>query len=261
MLKLFKKYLLLIKNRKFGMNYEFNIPSNPKHNDIYLVEFPKSGITFLTFLIGNIELKRNKIDDTKMSFFNTHRFIPDVHLLNKIPLDRKLKNAFMKSHSSYQSEYGHVVYLIRNPLDVMVSFYNYMIGFGNSDSFEDFIKSPVYGIDAWISHVKSWTNQLDTNQKIILIRYEDLVSSTKETIISIYDQLGVSLQDEDIKFAIDNSSLSSMKKSEEIYTNHSPIYSKSFVGSSGKLSKDQLVNNDIKNYINKKIKKSNLKFY
>lgn len=69
------------------------------------------------------------------------------------------------------------------------------------------------------------------------------------------------MKDEDIKFAIENSSLSSMKESEEIYTNHSPIYSKSFVGSSGKIPKDQLVNNEIKNYINKKLKKSNLKFY
>lgn len=27
------------------------------HNNIYLVEFPKSGITFLSHLLGNIELE------------------------------------------------------------------------------------------------------------------------------------------------------------------------------------------------------------
>jgi len=261
MFKIFRNYLSLIKNRGYGIRYLHLLPENPRHDDIYIVEYPKSGVTYLSFLIGNIELRREGLPGARVTFFNKHKYIPDVHLLNNVPLRRLLKNTFIKSHANYRPEYGLVIYLIRNPFNVMVSFYNYMLGFGYKDSFEDFIRSPVLGIDAWICHVKSWTKIPNTNQKIILVKYEDLVNATKETLVGIYGQIGVALDKSEIDIAIGYSSMDSMKRCEDSYSILSPVYARSFVGSLGKLAKEDLLTSDAISFMSERIKGSGITLY
>jgi hypothetical protein len=48
------------------------------HNDVFLVEFPKSGITWLSFLIANSLLKNH---DENVTFYNYHKYIADIHQL------------------------------------------------------------------------------------------------------------------------------------------------------------------------------------
>ena len=91
------------------------MPKNPKHDNIYLVEFPKSGITWLSFILGNIELALAGRNDEFITFYN-HQYIVDVHQLRNTEINRFLKRTFIKSHSTYNPYYYYfVIYLIRNP--------------------------------------------------------------------------------------------------------------------------------------------------
>ena len=47
-----KNFLRKIKDQKYNKLY----PINPKHDDVYIVEFPRSGITWLSTLIANVNL-------------------------------------------------------------------------------------------------------------------------------------------------------------------------------------------------------------
>ena len=102
------------------------IPSVSKNNDdVVLVGFPKSGTTWLRFLIGNY-LTGNQCDH-----IDPHLIIPDLHHLhsnpNKIGKIKKFKPGFIKIHYPFTPKYRKVVYLVRNGFDVAVSYYFFAI--------------------------------------------------------------------------------------------------------------------------------------
>lgn len=240
--KLHKKFLY--------SNYKNTLPVNPLHDDIYVVEFPKSGVTWLSFLLGNIELKiaGNK---EKVTFYNHHKWIVDIHqlMLSEINRNRGLDRTFIKSHSKYNPFYYFVIYLMRNPFDVMVSYYNFMLDLSYKGTFEEFVKDPNLGILAWKAHVNSWIYGDVKAQRIHVIKYEDIMDDTRSSLISLYQNLGVELENDILNKAIDSSSLEFMKSSEETYRKFNPSYSMNFVGNSNKLSSKDLYTKDIIEFI------------
>jgi len=237
----FKEYIDHLKHRKL-------VPKNPMHDDIYIVEFPKSGITWLQHIIGNIELQAVGKKDEKITFYNHHKYLPDVHQLRNAHIHRFLNRTFIKSHAEFTPHYYFVVYLIRNPYDVMVSYYNFLLDHGYKTSFEEFVKSD-QGITAWKRHVNSWHYEKVDAQRIHFIKYENLISDTQNEIKNLYKNLGVTVSNEIINKSIDNSSIENMSDFEKHYTRYNLNYTMSFVGKANKLSKTELITREIKQYI------------
>ena len=53
--------------------------SNPSASDVYIVSFPKSGNTWLSFLIANVnQLIINS--HLNVTWYNLHNIIPDIHI-------------------------------------------------------------------------------------------------------------------------------------------------------------------------------------
>lgn len=209
--------------------------STPKFSskDLFVVEFPKSGITWLSFLLANVELQLIG-EKQKVTFFNINALIPEAENLKYAALDRKFKNNFIKSHAAYTPAYPWVLYLVRNPLDVMVSYYNYRLDHEYKQDFNAFLDHPEYGIEAWCYHLNSWFKRSRNRANYLLLKYEDLRSDTMASIKSIYRQLGYDLSDEILTKAVSGSSLDYMKTQEEEYKKLNPGYVINFVGKSGK---------------------------
>ncbi|WP_435235573.1 sulfotransferase domain-containing protein [Psychromonas sp. PT13] len=235
-----KEYLRYLK-------YKNMLPKNPMHDDIYIVEFPKSGITWLQNIIGNIELqlidKREKI-----TFYNHHKYLPDIHQVKGININRFLNRSFIKSHSKYNPYYYFVVYLIRNPFDVMVSYYNFLTDHGQNFTFEEFVKSN-NGIVAWKNHINSWHYKRLDAQRLHFIKYENLLSNAELEIKKLYENLGVEVLVEVLQKALKYSSLDEMSQLELHYKDSNPNYSMTFVGKKNKKRKEELLTADIKEYI------------
>lgn len=189
------------------------LPAEIYPDDIYLVSYPKSGNTWLRFLIGNL-LTKNKCD-----FTNAHLIMPDIHYNPEqcalIPRPR-----FIKSHAPYVPEYSHVVYLVRDGRDVAVSYYYDSIKFGRIISgtpFEEFItmfhrgELDDYGI--WGDHVHSWLD--NKKQDILLVRYEDMKRNTLRELSRIIEFAGMALSEEQLNSAITASQFSRMQKLEK----------------------------------------------
>jgi hypothetical protein len=199
-----------------------------KHDDVFLVEFPKSGVTWLSFLIANSLLKNS---DENVTFFNHHKYVADIHQIrnSKISDQYPLHGyRFIKSHHKSSSSYYFVVYLLRNPFDVMMSYYNFMQSSGYKDSFEQFVLSKQYGIQNWVEHVEGWllTNK-DLAQRIHVIRYEDLIADSAHELANLFANLGLVVDESKIHKAIDSSSKELMKDSERLYKKFNPVYKKS----------------------------------
>lgn len=236
-----KEYLRYLKYKK-------DLPRNPLHDDIYIVEFPKSGITWLQHIIGNIELQVINKEEI-ITFYNHHKYMPDMHQTRSVEINRLLNTTFIKSHSEYNPYYYFIVYLIRNPFDVMVSYYNFLLDRSEYTlTFEEFVKSD-NGIIRWKNHVNSWNYKKSTAQKLHFIRYEDLLKNPEIEINNLYSNLGKNIPDDILKSTLEHSSLKNMQGYEDHYRNHNHNYQRSFVGKNNKVKKEVLLTESIYNYI------------
>jgi len=230
------------------LKYKNTLPNNPMHDDIYIVEFPKSGITWLQHILGNIELKLQNKNET-ITFYNHHKYLPDIHQLSNSHINRIFDRTFIKSHTEFNPYYYFVVYLVRNPFDVMVSYYNFMSHHGYEEDFEIFVQNTSYGISAWKRHINSWFYKKVKAQRIHLLKYENLISNTKEEVKSLYTNLGVDLSDDTLEHSIAQSELKFMQDSENHYRQYNPNYTMFFVGNTNKKDKSELLTPEIRKYI------------
>ncbi len=224
------------------------VVKNPMHDDIYIVEFPKSGVTWLSHIISNIELQLINRDEIA-TFYNIQKYIIDVHQTKEAMINRFLNRTFIKSHSQFNHSYIFVIYLIRHPVDVMISYYNMMIHSGYKADFEAFVKDDTYGVVAWKKHINSWMYKRNDAQRIHFLKYENLVENTVQEIRFLYKNLGVQLSDKVLSKAIRNANLDNMMESEEHYRIHNKNYTMPFIGKKSKKSKSELLTDDLEEYI------------
>ena len=206
--------------------------SNPSyHDDLYIVSFPKSGATWMNFLMANIHL-RSIGDNRKVNFFNIHDFIPDIHVTRHVKKNILSFPGFriIKSHSDYNPYYHKVIYIIRNPLDVMVSYYLFLKGLKiYNGTLSMFIRNDKYGIKAWVRHVKGWMNLTSADVSFITISYEGLKRDAVITLESLYNKMGYNIAGEVINYAVCESSFEKMRASELEYGYGGRTVGKSFV--------------------------------
>lgn len=186
----------------------------PLSSDVYIVSYPKSGNTWLRFLLSQAIVKFLDIERSA-NWFNLQEFVPDIDVSRFLPLNSSNSELprIIKSHAEFNQLYLRVIYLIRNPIEVLESYYYYN---NNFEKFKeaDFIDSK-YGLKPWLNHVESWLRNPRQGQVIKIINYQNLVDDTKSTLIEILSIMGITLQDEDIDEIVKNSSKELMSQSDK----------------------------------------------
>jgi len=186
-----------------------------RNDDVFLVSYPKSGNTWLRFLLANVIEKRN------VNFSNINNIVPDIHKQNCKELSNINSPRFIKSHFPYTKKYPRVVYLVRNPKDVLISYYHHQIKFydfkGSINNYFDlFLKGKNSSYGKWDQHVIDWiSSKKNSNSDIIVLKYEDLKNKTRMELEKILVFIGVSYSPEIIESAIKVSSFESMKNIEK----------------------------------------------
>lgn len=264
--KLFYNSILSFKDLLLKIKY-YNFlkltPYNSKHNDIYIVSYPKSGSTWLSFLVANAGLKYFKVNK-QINFFNYHHIIPDIHDGRDIKENiHPFNSRIIKSHSFFNPFYKSVLYVIRHPEDVMISYFIFLSKLGRyKDNISKFIRSKKFGISSWVNHVDGWLSNNNPALGIIVIRYEDLKNNSSKEIINLFEYLGYSLSNEDAEYATLKSSFLNMKKMEQqIYKNGRQIADGFEFVRRGKLKdSNNMMSNEDKEFISNSAKKIMKKF-
>lgn len=206
---------------------------NPLHNDFYVVEFPKSGITWLSTILANMALISSGRKEIA-SYTAAHLFVPDIHITRNIGamIYDTPPVRFIKSHAEFNPNYNFVIYLARHPLDVMKSYYRFLKETGDYsfNTFDDFCRSNTVGINAWKKHVNSWFDGTVICQRVHLCRYENFLENPESEIELISTNFGWAIDPSIIKIAIEQSSLQFMKDSERLYKSRNPRYTMTFIG-------------------------------
>jgi hypothetical protein len=192
-----------------------------RQDDVFLVSYPKSGNTWVRFMIGNY------LSDSPLDFSSIHKVVPDIYFKPEQEFDlRNQSPRFIKSHEQYNKKYPNVIYLMRDGRDVAVSYYFQYLKFRNNNElkFEEFIdkfnKGQVGG-NSWSEHVESW---LDNKVKRVhLTRYEDLKVNPVGELIKILIFAKIPVDYKRVERAVELSSFNRMSKIEEVSEKDAPF--------------------------------------
>jgi len=237
----FKRPVFLIKKLRQRWRDHNSSPEVLQAGDTYIVEFPKSGITWLTVLLANSFVGKSMVDE-EITFTSVRRFIPDIHASRAVaPRLSESGIGFYKSHAEFNRKYVTTIYLVRHPLGVMKSYYKYCsILDPNIISFEKFLTDQRYGLPAWQRHVGSWLfTPRDSAQRFLhLLRYEDLLADPVSSLKDLNLNFGWGLSSDIIIEAVRRSTRDKMKIQEDLYRRHNPTHKLEFVGTA-KVDHDQ----------------------
>lgn len=224
---------------------------------IWLASYPKSGNTWFRTLIANLMSKSQEpvdinqlstggiasgrerfdeltgIESGDLTFEEINRLRPEVYEYLAQTVEKPL---FVKVHDAYTylsdgrpllpSENCKAIYLIRNPLDVAVSFSHHLRRdldttierMGDStfcfcakpDRMHNQLRQQLL---TWSEHVESWVDA--PGLAVHVVRYEDLKAQPLETFTQAINFLGLAVEEEQIRRAVEFSDFKVLKKQEE----------------------------------------------
>lgn len=201
------------------MNHGRSITVFPE--DIFVVSYPKSGNTWLRFLIGNL-----LSPDEPITFSNIELKVPDIYQNSNRKLLRISWPRILKSHEYFDPRYKKVIYIVRDPRDIVVSYYYHCIKFRiikqeiKIDRFlNHFIEGKIDSFGSWEKNVGSWLGARKGGPDFLLLRYEDVINETEGALKKIAFHIEIVATHESISRAVELSSFNRMKNLEKRQSN------------------------------------------
>lgn len=215
---LIKKFLKLFsyderKSILNGLNFGFS------DNQYFLASFPKSGNTWVRFILSYLTDSSKEIPIKRLG-----EFIPDFHVLNQLKLIEDSKNnfrefdfQFIKTHESFSKFYKNknIILVVRDGRDVITSYYHYINSRTKKQtSIENIIRNEnIHRFGSWTEHFNSWKDHI-TNSSALL-KYEDLLEDPFKHISKLLKYIDWEKKDHEIINSIEKSSFKSLQKNEE----------------------------------------------
>jgi hypothetical protein len=205
-----------------GMNYVLGLSRGGRNfrvfdDDIFLVSYPRSGNTWLRFLVANL---REPSGST--SFANLESRMHDVYARTRRTLAQIPRPRVLKSHEYFDPRYKQVIYIVRDPRDVVVSYYFFHLKRGLIEQgvtwgqyVREFIAGELDSYGSWCENVVTWLAARGNGQRFLLLRYEDMLERTENELAKIALFLGLPQSPERIRKAVELSSAERMRSLEQ----------------------------------------------
>jgi hypothetical protein len=187
-------------------------------DDVFLVSFPKSGNTWVRFLVGNA------LTGNQCHFGNIDAIVPPIYR-NRNECEKLARPRIMKSHLPHTNKMRRVIYIVRDGRDVAVSYYFHLLKkrkFQKDVSFDEYLGrfnqglyNPRFG--TWSSHVLSWLDHWSADY--LLVAYEDLKKDPDGELAKIMRYVGLDKTPAEISAAVAASDFKKMKALEQEQSN------------------------------------------
>jgi len=179
-------------------------------DDLILGEYPKSGSTWLAFMLAEATLGRS------VDFESQRSVIPGVGMQTASTPLLASGGRLLRTHERCRPEYERSIYLVRHVGDVAVSYFHWLRWLALPEmEFKDFLPRFLSGrMDSygpWASHVDSWVT--DRRSKIV-VRYEDLRADPTGTLSTILSRLGEPATEARVAQAVQGNTIPAMREKE-----------------------------------------------
>lgn len=193
-------------------------------DDVFLTSYPRSGNTWTRFLISNLIYQ-----DDPTTFANIESRIPEIYFNPDHKMRALQRPRILKSHECFQPHYKYIIYIIRDPRDVAVSFYHHNLKAGNiPDGYpmDEFIPRFIAAEfdsrwGSWEENVVSWLTLRQGRPNFLMLRYEDMKRAPETELSHVADFLRqcsfrpIDASPEKLQRAVELSSPERMRKLEK----------------------------------------------
>ena len=201
-----------------------------RSGDVFLITYPKSGTMWLSEIVRCIIKTKGLATDNIMSKKTmgekTHMFEGRGHKkLESYPSPR-----YMFTHLPYdllphsnENDLKYI-YLTRNPRDVAVSLYYFMLQViffdfdGTWDEFLEYFMNGDVPYGLYFNHVLPWWSRKD-DKNVLFLKYEKLKKDLEGQVKIIAEFLGFQLSDEEVKTVTTQCTFQAMKQNPELLVN------------------------------------------
>ena len=186
-----------------------------KKTDVYIVSAPKAGRTWLSVLLVKLLSDRFKLENnfSLLDVAFEHPF-PGITCTHDL-LEPTGRFSFVFDDARYKDK--KVVFLARDPRDVVVSLYHQLTKRQHifSGDISVFLRDERYGIRHIVDFMNLWIAHQQDNAEFLLIRYEDLKANPRETLASLLSFIGIDGCEPYLDGAITFASFDSMRELEK----------------------------------------------
>jgi hypothetical protein len=186
--------------------------------DIYIVSYPKCGRTWFRIMLQ----KYFEFDGVKLQDFHDKSLfsIPNLYTIkfehdqgNWVPAPLHIKQL-----SFNVSKYAHkkVIFLVRDPRDVLVSSWYHLRYRENiyQDDLSHFVRDRLTGIHKLVAFLNMWIEHRHVPQDFLLLTYEQMHADPFGTARQVLAFLNLDTDPERVRYAVEESSFTKMKKME-----------------------------------------------
>jgi len=189
-------------------------------DDTFVVSYPRSGNTWTRFLIANLVHA-----DKDVSFANIEKLIPDTSSQSSRAVKSTPRPRIIKTHEYFDHRYPKIIYIVRDPRDVVLSYYDFQRKYMQIDDqypleryVDDFVNGKLISISwgTWSENVGSWMCTRGKRDNFLLLRYEDMMRDTARELARVARFLDIPPDADRLQRAIERSSADRMRALEKL---------------------------------------------
>jgi len=189
-------------------------------DDTFVVSYPRSGNTWTRFLIANLVHREKEV-----SFTNIEQLIPDTSSQSNRALKATPRPRIIKTHEYFDHRYPKTIYIVRDPRDVALSYYDFQRKYMQIDDaypleqyVDDFVNGKLISIGwgTWGENVASWMYTRGKRSTFLLLRYEDMMKDTERELARISEFLDIPSDPSRLRHSVESSSADRMRALEKL---------------------------------------------
>uniref|UniRef100_A0A3B4AN13 Sulfotransferase n=1 Tax=Periophthalmus magnuspinnatus TaxID=409849 RepID=A0A3B4AN13_9GOBI len=196
-----------------------------RDSDVFAVTFPKSGTIWMQQILLLLESKGDLRSANMRTIYTSSDAVgwielkgqPERFTREESPRMRVTHLPFELMPTALTQRKGKVIYVARNPKDILVSFYYFhkIAKFLETpksfdDFFDKFMNGEVLG-GSWFEHIKSWYLHKD-EVNMLFITYEEMIMDLTSAVKKMADFLSIELTEDEVQQVVKHSTFKNMKE-------------------------------------------------
>uniref|UniRef100_A0A8C6S8N4 Sulfotransferase n=1 Tax=Neogobius melanostomus TaxID=47308 RepID=A0A8C6S8N4_9GOBI len=196
-----------------------------RDSDVFVATFPKSGTIWMQQILLLLKCKGNKDSICKKDTLNNGDLVPWIEGPEKVQDFVKAEHPrYYVTHLPYHlipqelsRRRGKVIYVARNPKDVLVSYYHFhksLLVLETPKSFDEFFDKFMRGdvmAGSWFEHIKTWFSHKD-DINMLFLTYEEMIQDLQIVVKKIAEFLGADLTQDQLNSVVKHSTFRNMRQ-------------------------------------------------